>query len=127
MSETAFLITNKETKADCLNYIWGLRKEDGEMVVSVKPFKATRSQNQNRLYWAMLGDVARETGHSTDELHELFKGKFLGHKESMVLGEKVDFVPSTTKLTTIEMSEYVERIVAFLAQAGIHVSLPGDL
>lgn len=121
-----FLVANKETKADALNYIWGLTKADGIKIVSIKDYKPNRSQNQNRLYWAIMKDVARETGHSTDELHELFKHKFLGHKESLVMGEKLDWVPSTTQLTTIEMTEYVERIVAFLAQSGITIALPSD-
>jgi len=74
--------------------------------------KLKRSAQQNSFYHLYKQMIANETGNSVDELHALFKGKFLSQGISEVLGEKVRVVKSTTELTKLEFGEFLERIEA---------------
>ena len=69
-----------------------------------------RTQKQNRFLWVYYGIVANETGHTTEEIHDWAKGKFLTQGITEVFGSKVRKLKSTTQLTKQEFSEYIERI-----------------
>ena len=75
--------------------------------------KPLRSQQQNSFYHLYKQMIADETGNSVDELHILFKGKFLSTGISEVFNEKVRVVKSTTGLTKLEFVEFLERIEEF--------------
>ena len=51
--------------------------EDKKVWITVDPKVPKRSAQQNNYYWMYLSVIARESGHTPDELHSLFKGKFL--------------------------------------------------
>lgn len=73
----------------------------------------TRSLPQNALYWVYLSVIAAETGHDEEELHELFKQKFLPTRFLRTKDGKEYRVPkSTTKLKKHEFGEYLEKICA---------------
>lgn len=75
--------------------------------------KKSRTLTQNNYYWGVyLPRISQETGNDIDDLHSLFKGKFLSKAVVEVLGEKVRRVRSTTELSVIEFGEYIERIHA---------------
>jgi hypothetical protein len=84
------------------------RMKDCEVVITIEPRKAARSQLQNRYYWGVVVDlISQHTGYSPEELHELLKAKFLPKKLSVCngIGEiQGEFVigGSTTKLNTIK-------------------------
>jgi hypothetical protein len=72
-----------------------------------------RSNNQNSYYWGVvLSLIYDHTGHSLEELHEAFKYKFLKKFNS----DGLEFVQSTTDLTTTGMMEYIENIKRFAAE-----------
>ena len=48
----------------------------------------TRSEQQNKFYWLYLGMISESSGHRPEELHELFKGKFLTLAIKEIYGEK---------------------------------------
>ena len=81
-------------------------------VLTVEKKKGRRSLSQNGYYWVYLGVIENETGNNADDLHELFKRKFLTPVEKTVLGEKVRFPASTTELGKTEFSEYMDKICA---------------
>lgn len=89
--------------------------QDGEKVtVSVTTKKWRRSLEQNNYYWGVyLPIIADETGHTPDELHELFKGKFLTQKIKTVMGLPVRMKKSTRDLSVGEFVEYIQRIESF--------------
>ena len=73
--------------------------------------KLKRTEAQNRYYWgAYLPMISAETGNDIDDLHILFKGKFLSKGVVEVLGHKVRQARSTTELTAGQFSEYISRI-----------------
>lgn len=81
------------------------------VITSKKP---KRTEQQNRYYWGVyLPLISSETGNDIDDLHTLFKGKFLGKEIVDVMGEKVRRVSSTTELSTSQFIEYIMRIEEF--------------
>lgn len=72
--------------------------------------KPKRTENQNRYYWMYLGMIADETGEDIDDLHTLFKGMFLTKEVVEIMGHKIRRARSTTELSTIQFSGYIERI-----------------
>lgn len=85
---------------------------EGEIVSLVITTKRPkRSDQQNRYYWgAYLPLISKQTGHSIEELHELFKGMFLTKAIVEVLGSKVRMRGSTAKLSKSEFTEYIMKI-----------------
>jgi len=93
--------------------------------VTIKPYKKKRTLSQNARYWAEIDNivaaVAEHTGYSSQEIHEFMKQKFLKPKRVEVQGETREYY-STTKLTTQEMSDYMEAVRAWAAtELGIQV------
>lgn len=94
-----------------------LRKlKDGYYILNIDKQKKVRSPQQNAFYWGVFLPVLTETGYTTDELHELFKKKFLSKRKTLTkLGRKVIWkYKSTTELSTIEFEEYLEKIREFV-------------
>jgi len=96
--------------------------EDCPVVIKVERLKNSRSRQQNSYYWAVVLKVISEsTGHTEEELHEIFKRMFLpkifkkfGKKTIMISG-------STTALSTDEFAKYLDRIIAESGTMGIEI------
>lgn len=92
---------------------------DAEVIVTIAKKHATRSNEQNAWYWSQIvGLVAEHTGYTPEEIHEIYKSKFLPKRLAM-LGKNGDLIGefvvggSTTTLNRIEFSEYCEAIRAW--------------
>lgn len=87
-----------------------------------------RTTNQNSYYWGVvLSMLAEHTGHTAEEMHEIFKGMFLPRKFVRVARRDVEIRRSTTELSTEEFEDYQERIRAFAAQElGFRIPLPHE-
>lgn len=91
-----------------------LKQFEGKRVwLTIDPKEPKRSEQQNRYYWLYVEMIARETGYTPEELHSLFKGKFLTSGISEVFGEKVRRTKSTTDLKKSEFVEYIMQIEEF--------------
>jgi hypothetical protein len=86
---------------------------DGHTVEIKAP---SRSDEQNRLYWAELGKLADKHGHTPSLWHEYFKKQFLGEHTVQVHDEVIWVSASTTKLTKAEFAEYVEQVFHWIAE-----------
>ena len=93
------------------------RRQIGELDLSsaweveVKPFAFNRSTQQNKKYWALIGELGSFLGYDEGEMHELMKYKFLSYKQEM-LGDEMVVIPSTSKLTIKEfVTTYLSRKV----------------
>lgn len=98
--------------------------------VTIEPRKKKRTLSQNRLMWAWINGVAaavrEHTGMDADDVHEFFKAKFLTPRLIELGGEVVEH-RTTTTLTTAEMTEYMDRIYAFVtSELGILLPLPEE-
>lgn len=92
-------------------------KESWELEILVQRLRATRSPNQNRWYWSqVVGLVSQYTGSTPDDIHGIYKAKFLPRIISVPnirTGEVVaEFTlgGSTRTMNTAEFSEYCEAI-----------------
>ena len=85
--------------------------------VEIKPFAFNRSTQQNKKYWALIGELGSFLGYDEGEMHELMKYKFLSYKQEM-LGDEMTVVPSTSKLTIKEFVEYLEKVERFAVSLG---------
>lgn len=87
--------------------------------VTVKPFKAKRTLDQNSRLWKLYTALGEHIGHSPDEVHQLMGWKFLRELKT-INGETVEVIKSTTKLTTSEMSTYQDGIERWASQIGFY-------
>ena len=87
-------------------------------IVIRKP-KTSRSTLQNSYYFGVVVELlANELGYDKDEIHEILKYKFL---QSNAMG--MPYVKSTTKLSTGEFEEYLEKIRRWAAEF-LHINIP---
>lgn len=105
-------------------------KETWELEISVRRLRATRSPNQNRWYWSqVVGLVAQYTGATPDDIHAIYKAKFLPRIVSVPnirSGEVVaEFTlgGSTRTMNTAEFSAYCEAIREW-AETELDVRIP---
>jgi hypothetical protein len=82
---------------------------DEAMELSLRPYKPTRSQEQNKRYFKLLELISQKTGHDRDELHDLFKNRFLGTVEIELNGEKHTVLRSSRKLKVAEFNDFMTR------------------
>ena len=102
--------------------------------IEIREHSKNRTIAQNKLYWKWLTSVSNHTGHTKDEMHELYKEKFLvkiferdntgygemiqtlrkSYKEnpadSMILFRGVVKLTSTTQADVKQFSEYLQDI-----------------
>ena len=103
-------------KEKAISYI---DRNDKDMLCEVRKDKRNRSTVQNSYYWFLLTMLEQDTGNDKDELHEYFKWIFLIEKH-LVKFESIEddfaYMKSTTKLSTIEMEDYLEKIRIFASR-----------
>lgn len=98
-----------------------------ELDVVISKRSRPRSTPQNSWYWGgILPVISRETGHTIEELHEIFKRKFLQRKIVKYRDQNIAMPGSSAECTTMEFSEYIERIRAEAAEMGITIPEAGD-
>jgi len=121
--------------------------------VELKEIRPKRSLDQNGLYWMWLSCLEKESelGYTKEDLHAMFKAKWLMFDEDEILkymqkelfyqiqadadecmwetshNKWVDCITkSTTKLTTEEMSNYMNQVSGFAMIIGIRLPQPED-
>ncbi len=114
MNKHRFILHNRDIAERASQAILAL-PHDPPMEVIVRPWKNTRSRDQNDLYWAILTKISGEIGHSVDELHEIMKMQFLGYDRIQYKDMLIERPRSTTKLTKKEFSDFVEQVMVWAA------------
>lgn len=90
--------------------------------VEISQHHKKRTISQNKLLWAIYQEVASETGHTEDEIHDYCKIKFLPKRIVNIEGKDDEIPGSTAILDKPAFSEYVERVSAWAAtELGIAV------
>ncbi len=154
MSNSPFSIVARDehglAKAQRILSNWKVSAEHPVEVI-IQPYKKTRSQQQNALYWSWLNIIAHELGNTSDELHTDMKRRFLkpileetnegfrdildklrkayrdGHHEIAISMEQhVINESSTSLLNTSQMTTYLERILEHAKTLDIALPLPED-
>jgi hypothetical protein len=106
--------------------------------VEAKPWKKSRSNEQNALLWAMYTPIAEAMGFDRDDLHEWFCGKMWGWKDVRVPRtprnpEGLASVPvrSTTRdengkrnvIDKTTFTKFVDMVERVAAQAGVFIPM----
>ena len=95
--------------------------KNGDLEITIRPYKAKRSHEQNKRLWAIYGELADKAWvngrrYSAETWHEYCKGMFLGYElKAMPDGTEVKTPISTTTLNTAEMTDYQNRLQAWAA------------
>lgn len=98
-----------------------LAKLDGEVIVTIQQLMATRSLEQNKLYWkAYVNPIATLTDSPEQTIHRAWKYSFLPQASTervlltnlegeIVLDQTINVEPTTTTLNTAEFSTYLDH------------------
>jgi hypothetical protein len=106
------IVLDEKDKIRQEKWLQSLNGKRIEMII--KPFRAKRTIPQNAYYWGVvLKTISKETGYTSEELHEFFKRIFL-KKEIVIGGKTYETSISTRKLKTDQFSEYIEKIKGFV-------------
>lgn len=113
---------------------WATQQKDGEYTVTIQRAHATRSLEQNALYFAgYVNPLADHTGYSVQEMHAYLKARFLPaqkrrtktlllqNRQGEVIDEHVIDLSTTTTLNKVEFSDYLSAIEVFAAELGVEV------
>lgn len=97
---------------------------DTNVKIIVEKIKDIRSNRQNRYYWGVvLYLIGQHTGYLPEDLHEIFKSKFLKTKR-LWRGGEITTLRSTAELETDEFTEYIEQVREEGADMGIEIPDP---
>ena len=112
-------LTNENARQKALEAVRGAKPG---WVVSVS--KPNRSNAQNALYWAVLGEISEQirpnAAYSPEIWHAYFKTLFLpGRMLELPGGKVVEQEPTTTGLTVAQFSEYVEKVISWSTEKGL--------
>jgi hypothetical protein len=106
-----------------LDYLLSVDKR--KLVVSIEQEKTRRTLQSNAYLWGLVyKTIANETGHSENEIHEIYKRLMLPAKFIKFDGKEIRLPGTTTDLSKGEFSEYVERIKAHAGNMGITIPEP---
>lgn len=114
-----YLIRSADDKARLWRVIDGLAPKPWR--VSITAYRSRRSNDQNRLAFAIYRAIADETGHTVDEVHVICKHKF---------GEPVTYKFGDTEVTEYRtrdkdvgwMANYIDRLQAWaVSELGVSV------
>ena len=104
-------------KTQLFPFLSNVMQAGGRWVLTVSRMKRTKKQNKR--YWGggvlkQIADQAVVSGkmYSSETWHELFKRKFIGTEE-LPNGELIG--KSSTDLSTVEFSEFCDRVEAYAA------------
>jgi hypothetical protein len=126
MKRQTFIVGDEAARARLIVF-FETRPLSKPLMVTVEDHRKRRSLSQNGLYWKWVGIVAGETGNDDDVVHDTFKDKFLAPREVEIFGER-RLVRTTTKLTTLEMKDYMDKVYAFaVSELGILLPVPEEL
>ena len=87
--------------------------------VIVRPYKSSRSIEQNNLLHSWIRAIAEETGHSVEEIKDYVCSEYLGSREYLgINGTPKSRLVTTSELSVEEMSALIERVTELGAQVG---------
>ena len=126
------------TPAEMARWLAFVSQQPLPLDVSVKPWKKTRSNEQNALLWAMYAPIADHMGYDAEAVHEWMCGRMWGWRDVKVPktpnnpnGLASVPVRTTTRdadgkrdvIDKATFSKFVDMVDRIAAQAGVFVPL----
>ena len=126
MDKVKFVLRSPEILGRCLGKIEAMffaPNTESDLEVVIQEYKTNRSTEQNNRYWMLLRKFSEETGHSVDELHEIFKRGILGSEmiKNPITGEEHVATKGTSSLSVDEFLQYMQRVEQQMAEYGVVV------
>lgn len=85
--------------------------KDGEYVIEITPNRPVKSLSSLKyLFGVVYKEMAIETGHATDEIHEMMKYKFLAQVIEFPNGVHAVTIGSTKAMTDAEMAKFTSQV-----------------
>ena len=103
--------------------------QDGtEIQVTASKRRKDRTMPQNAYYFGVVVHlIAEHTGHTSEEVHEVLKRKFLKRQIITYRGREYAVPGSTATLSTVEFGEYLDRCIAEAGELGIVIPPPDGI
>ena len=97
---------------------------DGPVTVAIERPYNRRSSEQNAYYWGVvIRCCSLATGHSSKELHDIFRAALLPMRVAEFGGKKVELPAQTHTMSTAEFSAYIDQCRQFAAET-VGVPIP---
>lgn len=124
------------TESERTRWIAFVQAQPLPLDVEAKPWRKSRTNEQNALLWAMYAPIAEHMGYDRDDIHEWMCGRFFGWKDIKVPKtprnpEGLASVPvrSTTrdengKRNVVDrqtFAKFVDMVDRIAAQAGVFI------
>lgn len=94
---------------------------DCEVLVTIARRQKNRSKEQLAYLWGVVyPSISDATGHSPEELHDIYKTKYL-RKKVKWKGAEIVVVRSTSVLSTNGMAEFITDVITDASTLGIVV------
>ena len=122
MEKNFVIVRDEKLRAKALRRVMSLDLSK-PWKVTIAPYKRSRSLEQNALYWKVISAIAEDTGNSKDAVHEWVRQRFLPPELVEINGEVRETRRSTTKLKVDEMSDLIDRVIAW-AQVDLGIRIP---
>ncbi len=104
--------------------------ENQEIGITVAFYKASRSQAQLNYHWTLMGYLARETGYTKEEIHEVVMRQKFGTKLIKV-GQVAQYVRRSVadgaRFPKNDMVELINFDLELCAELNIHVPTKEEL
>lgn len=113
--------------ANCKRFL-DMLPSDKSWRVEITPLTKRRSLGQNAYLWSVPYKILEDaTGHESAYWHEYFLGEKYGWETIEMFGQKKRApLRRSSKLTTVEFSEYVEFIQRKCAEHGLYIPSPNE-
>ena len=95
-----------------------------DVAIEVKPFKKSRTDQQNRYFWALCGLIADETGQDKEDIKDQLMHAMGHYRQKVVNGKPITVFRSTTTLTRDEFGELIEATQQLCEGLGIKYPQP---
>lgn len=114
------------TEHDRARWIAFVQAQPLPLEVDAKPWKRTRSNEQNAYLWGVCYAALRDaTGQDVNDWHEYMLGEWAGWEEHELFGRRrLRPVRRSSKLSTVEFSDYVAFIQQRAAENGVFIPDP---
>lgn len=102
-----------------------LSENDHVYMVEIKEWKPSRSDAQNRLFHAMIRQMAKEMGHSVDDMKDMAKIKLRPEWNTTAkLGDVEVFRTfETSKLNISDFAELLDDLIQWIGELGIGINV----
>ena len=117
MNRFTLTATNRTSLFETLSHLDPTRLWDVEW----REKKSKRTIDQNSRLWGVLYKaISEHTGYELDEVHQMMGYQFLRYQKEHK-GLVQEFIKSTTKLDTKEMTDYQDSISRWAIEQGIWI------